>query len=87
MLGVFERRLGVLGFRQWIEDNLLDDESPVDFELWAFGVEHYGFKHSMDYMEAWNVKHGEKKKLECDDCIDCCLVEMVKLWREKDGIL
>jgi len=61
-----------------------DDEQELqEFALWAFGEGYQEIAHALDFMEAWNLLHGEDLRLREEGYIHIDVPRMVELWKEE----
>lgn len=60
-----------------------DDEEEIDvFGEWAFGPSFKDMTHTLQFMEAWNERHGKKFILSEDGIIEYDLPKMIEMWQE-----
>lgn len=61
----------------------IEDEGELDdFGEWAFGENFRELDHSLKFMEAWNLRHGETLQLLPDSCIQQDVPKMIQLWKD-----
>ena len=63
-------------------EELIPDEVDA-FGEWAFGEDLYSLSHGLEYMEAWNKKHGSLLKLYADGLMCEDAPKMIMLFRER----
>lgn len=68
--------------------SLIPDEKELDaFGLWAFGDVLFGLYAGLEFLESWNLLHGDKLMLKEDSIIGDDAPKMVQLWRENSLLL
>jgi hypothetical protein len=58
----------------------LDDIELESFAPWAFGEDFDKFDHGLQFMDAWNERHGTKVKLDGNEEIVNDVPRMVVYW-------
>lgn len=60
-----------------------DDEEEINsFGEWAFGPSFKDMIHTLQFMEAWNERHGKKFILSASGIVEYDLPKMIDLWKE-----
>lgn len=68
-------------FKRLFFELLKDEQETEEFGIWAFG-DTRSLCDALEFMNAWNQRHGDKLMLHSDGCIYSDSVAILELWRE-----